>query len=315
MTQIPLAGGAEFDRIRAIAAALGARARELGNDTALVRLGTTTIALSADVSVEGVHFRREWLSLEEIGWRAAAAALSDLAAAGAEPVGLLAALTVPAREPVSSFVTLMQGVGAAVEAVGGKVLGGDLSQGDALALALTVIGTAARPLTRAGAQPGDAVWVTGTLGGSRAALTELLARREPAAGARARFAHPEPRIAWGRWLAEQGVHAMLDVSDGLAGDAGHLAAASSVAIRIELERLPLDPDAAAAAAHAGEPAPVFAAKGGEDYELLVAAAGDWAAPPGAPVPLTRIGEVRAGSGLTLTLEGRPVALAGYEHFA
>lgn len=313
MTETALGGGGEFDRIRAIAAALGTRARELGNDTALVRLGETTVALSADVSVEGVHFRREWLSLEEIGWRAAAAALSDLAASGAEAIGVLAALTLPAREPVSSFVELMQGVGAAADAVGGKVLGGDLSRGDAIALALTVIGTAATPVKRSGAAPGDGVWVTGELGGARAALTAFLAGREPDPGARARFARPEPRLAWGRWLAAQGAKAMLDVSDGLAGDAGHLAAASGVAIRIQLERVPCHAAVPAEAQRADEPAAVFAAKGGEDYELLVVLPAGFSG--GAGFPLTRIGEVRAGAGLGLELDGRPVVLAGYEHFA
>jgi thiamine-monophosphate kinase len=313
VTGIPLAGGAEFDRIRAIATALGSRARELGNDTALVKLGETTVALSADVSVEGVHFRREWLSLEEIGWRASAAALSDLAASGAEPIGVLAALTIPAGEPVSTFVSLMQGVGAAADAVGGKVLGGDLSRGDALALALTVIGTAARPVKRSGAEPGDLVWVSGQLGGARAALTAFLAGREPDAGARDRFARPLPRIEAGRWLAAHGAKAMLDVSDGLAGDAGHLAAASGVAIRIALERIPCHAAVAAEAAQAGEPAPVFAAKGGEDYELLVVLPPDH---QGAEqFALRQIGVVRAGEGLTLELGGRPVVLSGYEHFA
>lgn len=313
MTETPLGPGAEFDRIRAIAAALGGRARELGNDTALVRLGGTTVALSVDVSVEGVHFRREWLTLEEIGWRAAAAALSDLAASGAEVVGVLAALTIPASEPISSFVSLMQGVGAAADAVGGKVLGGDLSRGDAIALALTVIGTTQTPARRSGARPGDGVWVTGALGGSRAALTALLAGREPDVAARVRFSRPEPRIAWGRWLAAQGAHAMLDLSDGLAGDAGHLAAASGAALHLTLERLPVHPAVLREAALAGEPAAVFAAKGGEDYELLVALPAGF--PGGADFPLTRIGEVRPGAGLHLELDGGPVVLSGYEHFA
>ena len=313
MKDIPLAGGAEFDRIRAIATALGSRARELGNDTALVKLGETTVALSADVSVEGVHFRREWLSFEEIGWRASAGALSDLAASGAEPIGVLAALTIPAGEPMSTFISLMQGVGAAADAVGGKVLGGDLSRGDALALALTVIGTAAKPVKRSGAEPGDLVWVTGELGGARAALTAFLAGREPDALARERFARPRPRIEAGRWLAAHGAKAMLDVSDGLAGDAGHLAAASGVAIRIVLERVPCHPAVAAEAAAAGEPAPVFAAKGGEDYELLVVLPPDHPGTKG--FPLRQIGAVRAGEGLTLELGGQPVVLSGYEHFA
>ena len=286
-----------------------------GNDTALVKLGGTTVALSADVSVEGVHFRREWLALEEIGWRAAAGALSDLAAAAAEVVGVLAALTIPADEPVGTFVSLMEGVGAASDAVGGKVLGGDLSRGEAIALALTVLGTAERPLTRAGGRPGDGVWVTGELGGARAALTAWLAGREPDTGARVRFARPEPRIAWGRRLAAQGAHAMLDVSDGLAGDAGHLAAASRLAVRIELERVPCHPAVRREAAAAGEPPAIFAAKGGEDYELLVALPPDFSGAEGDDFPLTRIGELRDGSGLLLSLDGEPVVLSGYEHFA
>ena len=315
MSNTPLAGGAEFDRIRAIATALGDRARELGNDTALVKLGDSTVALSADVSVEGVHFRREWLSLEEIGWRAAAAALSDLAAAGAEPVGVLAALTLPEREPQPSFVALMDGVGAAAAAVGGKVLGGDLSRGGAIQLAITVIGTAARPVRRAGATPGDGVWVTGELGGARAALTAFLAGREPDAAARARFARPEPRISAGRWLAEHGARAMLDVSDGLAGDAGHLAAASGVAMLLDLDRVPCHPAVPAEAARIGEAPPVFAAKGGEDYELLVVLPPEYSGGALAPFALQRIGEVRAGAGLELQLAGEPVVLSGYEHFA
>src|ERR1043166_2447108 len=169
MSNTPLAGGAEFDRIRAIATALGDRARELGNDTALVKLGDSTVALSADVSVEGVHFRREWLSLEEIGWRAAAAALSDLAAAAAEPVGVLAALTVPSREGTGTFTALMDGVAAAAGAVHGVVLGGDLSRGESIAIAITVAGITERKLGRCGARPGDGVWVTGELGGAGAA--------------------------------------------------------------------------------------------------------------------------------------------------
>ena len=313
MTEIPLAGGAEFDRIRAIAAALGSRARALGNDTALVKLGGTTVALSADVSVEGVHFRREWLSLEEIGWRAAAAALSDLAASAAEVVGVLAALTIPATEPPGSFVALMEGVGAAAEAAGGKVLGGDLSRGDVLQLAITVLGTAARPLTRVGARPGDGVWVTGTLGGARAALTAWLRGAAPDPAARQRFARPEPRLGEGRWLAGHDARAMLDLSDGLAGDAGHLAAASGVAVRLELELTPRHSAVSDEAERQGEPAPVFAAKGGEDYELLVVLPPEFDGLP--PFPLTKVGEVLPGAGLSLRLSGRPLELTGYEHFS
>lgn len=312
MTAIPLGSGPEFDRIRAIAAALGSSARGLGDDCAFVPLGDEWLALSTDVSVERVHFRREWLSLEEIGWRAAASALSDLAAAGAiEPLAL-AALTMPAGEGTDSFVNLMRGVGAALGASGGLVVGGDLSRGDAIALAITVIGRTRRVMSRRGAEPGDGLWVTGELGGARAALTAWNAGETPATGARVRFARPEPRLAAGRWLVDHGAKAMLDLSDGLAGDAKHLAAASSVALLIDLGTLPIDPRVADATI-GSEPPAVFAARGGEDYELLVAMPEEFEG--GAEFRLTRIGRVAPGRGVTLTLDGRPVALAGYDHFA
>lgn len=313
MTTIAMGGGPEFDRIRAVLAALGPRAEGLGSDVGWFTAGGAEVAVSTDVSVEGVHFRRNWLSLEEIGWRAAAAALSDLAAAGAAVSGLLAAVTLRPDEPAESLVALMRGADAACDAVGGRILGGDLSRGEAMALAMTVVGTAGRRLSRKGARPGDGVWVTGGLGGARAALAAWNAGRMPAASARARFARPEPRIAWGRRLADAGATAMVDLSDGLAADAGHLAAASGVALTIRLESLPLDPAVGAEALAAGEAPAAFAARGGEDYELLVTL------PPGVDgVPetvLSRIGTVEAGAGVRLLLGGRAVAIAGYDHFA
>ena len=315
VTSTPLGRGREFDRIRAIAAALGPRAPELGNDCAFIKTGDTTLALTTDVSVEGIHFRREWLSLEEIGWRAAVASLSDLAAAGADPIGVLVALTVPGGEGEPTFTSVMSGVGDAVALAGGTVLGGDLSRGAAISLAVTAVGAAPRPMRRSGAGPGNDVWVTGALGGARAAVAAWNAGREPDPGARARFARPEPRISAGRWLAAHGATAMLDLSDGLAGDAGHLAAASRVTIRIQLERLPCHPAVPAEARAAGEPAPVFAARGGEDYELLVALPPEVL--PDAGIALTRIGRVEAGDigGSVLELGGHQVSLASYDHFA
>lgn len=313
MSSTPLGAGAEFDRIRAIVAALGPRAEHLGNDVAWVALGAVQLAISTDVSVDMVHFRREWLSLEEIGWRAAAAALSDLAAAGASVIGVMAAVTLPTGDGSATTTRLMQGVDSAVASVGGTVLGGDLSRGETLSLAITVVGRADRRTTRAGGQPGDGLWVTGALGGSRAALTAWTAGREPAPDARIRFVHPEPRLAWGRWLVEQGATAMLDLSDGLAGDAGHLAAASGVAVHVSLESLPVHPAVATEAATTGEPPAVFAARGGEDFELLAAM------PPAfigsVEVPVTRIGWLRAGADVTFELNGRRVDVRGYDHFA
>jgi thiamine-monophosphate kinase len=309
----PLGPGPEFDRIRAIAEALGADAPGLGDDCALLEVGGRWLALSIDAAVEGVHFRRDWLTLEEIGWRAAAGGLSDLAAVGAEPAGALVALTVPRSSPPGQEVALMRGVAAACRTVGGQVLGGDLTGGDGLVVTVSVVGWAERPLRRRGARPGDGVWVTGTLG-ARAALAAWSAGRAPLPGSRAAFARPEPRIAAGRWLAGAGATAMIDLSDGLAGDAAHLASAGGVGLEIELERLPLGAGVAEEAAAAGEPAPAFAARGGEDYELLVTLP-PGGPPGGSPAPLTRIGTVVPGSGARLTLDGRPLALRSFDHFA
>jgi thiamine-monophosphate kinase len=313
MSELRLGPGPEFDRIRAIAAALGDRASGLGGDVAYLEVGGRHLALSTDLSVEGVHFRRDWLGFEEIGWRAASAALSDLAAAGAQPIGVLAALTVPAREGTGTFTALMDGVAAAAGAVHGVVLGGDLSRGGAIALAITVAGIAERKLERRGARPGDGVWVTGELGGAGAALAAWTAGRPPDPAARARFARPEARIAAGAWLAAHGATAMMDLSDGLAGDAEHLAAASAVHLHIGLERLPVHPAVPAEARAAGEPPQLFAARAGEDYELLVALPPGF--PGGAGFPLARIGEVEDGRGVRFELDGRAHALAGFDHFA
>lgn len=320
MTGVPLGPGAEFDRIRAIADALGPDAAGLGDDCAVLPPGFGEVVLSTDMSVEGVHFRREWLSLEEIGWRAASAALSDLAAAGAEAVGVTVSIGAPRATPADDLAEMMRGVRAAAAAVGARVLGGDLSLAPALVLDVTVVGRAPRPVGRGGAKPGDGLWVTGTLGGARAALLAWESGAQPSAGARRRFARPEPRIAEGRWLAAHGVHAMLDLSDGLGGDAAHLAAASGVRVDLALEQVPVHPDVVAIALARGEPLQAFAARGGEDYELLVAlpkgfdeaAARRFQQDTG--TVLTSIGRIRRGSGVSSTFAGVSVSLPGHDHF-
>jgi thiamine-monophosphate kinase len=307
-----LGGGAEADRIRGIYARLGSAAYGLGDDCALLRADKATIALSIDLSIEGVHFRREWLSLPEIGYRAAVAALSDLAAEGARAAGLLVSLALPADRPAGEAAEVMGGVGEASAFAGAKVLGGDLSRAPQLIVDVCAVGTAPRPVRRIGAEPGDGVWVTGRIGGSALALRDHLAGRRPAAEVAERFARPEPRLAGGQWLASQGAHAMIDVSDGLSTDAGHLAAASGVAVEIALERIPC---------WGGVP-PLLAVTSGEEYELLVAlppAFGETQARAFAGLvglPLTRIGACTPGAGVRFTDRGVPVnPSAGYDHFA
>jgi len=313
MTAVPLGPGPEFDRIRAIARALGDRAAGLGDDCAVLPGGPESICLSIDLSVEGVHFDRRWLVPTEIGWRATAAALSDLAAVGASVDGGLVGVSAPRSDPPELFVDLMRGVGDAVQSVGGHVLGGDLTGGDRLTVSVTVVGRAVRPVMRSGARPGDGVFVSGTLGGARAALVRWQAGGSPDPAARARFVRPEPRIALGRWLADHGATAMLDLSDGLAGDARHLAAASGAHLEIDLAAIPIGAGVPAAAG--SEDPAAFAAQGGEDYELLVTLPGGFV-PAAAPAPgLVRIGSVSSGTGVRFFRDSRDVDLAGFDHFA
>jgi thiamine-monophosphate kinase len=316
-----LGPGREFDRVRRIAAALGSRATGLGDDCAVLAPADAVLVASTDVSVEGVHFQRDWLSLEEIGWRATAAALSDLAADGAEAGGVLVALTVPGDAADEDVVAAMAGAGAAAAEVGAKVVGGDLSSGPVWSLAVTVVGWVSEPVTRAGARPGDGVWVTGELGGPRAALEAWRRGDEPPAEARRAFAHPLPRIHAGRWLARHGARAMIDLSDGLGADAGHVAAASGAAVALELDHVPVAASAVAEARRLGVAPEQFAAESGEEYELLVALPETFVADDVlafrsvSGLALTRVGEVRSGAGVQARLGGRPVALAGYDHFA
>lgn len=314
---LPLGAGGEFDRLRTIFKRLGSRGRGLGDDTALVDLGGRTLAVSIDLSLEGVHFRTEWLGWQEIGWRATAAALSDLAAEGARPIGVLVSLGLPrarrgrAAARVDPGAELMAGVGAAARSVGASVLGGDLVRSPRYLVDVCVLGLVARPVRRSGARPGDGVWVTGRLGGASLALAALRTGRLLTPTLRRRFARPAPRIAAGRWLARHGAHAMIDLSDGLAGDARHLAAASRVQVAIALEDVPCWPGAT----------PALAVRSGEEYELLVVLPRTFSARlarafhRATGVALTRIGRCATGAGVRLTRGGRTVAApAGFDHF-
>lgn len=303
---LALGPGGEFDLIRDFVRRWGAAARGVGGDCAELDVPAgERLIVSTDSSVEHVHFRRRWLSAHEIGYRATAAALSDLAAAAATPIGLLLALTAPAAWR-SELGAIAEGVADAAMAAGAPIVGGDVTAGAVLSLTVTVLGRARRPLSRRGARSGDAVYVTGWLGGPGAALRALLAGAEPDAAHRARFAHPEPRLQEARWLAARGARAAIDLSDGLAADARHLAAASAVRVRLETERVPRMPGVDVRDALAS----------GEEYELLVTA------PPGLDVaafrdafglPLTMVGTVLPGG--EPGVEARVDLPGGHDHFS
>jgi thiamine-monophosphate kinase len=312
-----LGPGREFDRIRAMAARWKDRAHGLGDDCAFIEAGGERLAVSIDLSIEDVHFRRAWLTPGEIGYRAAAAALSDLAAVAAQPMALLLSLGVPDDYPDENLFALTDGVGDAAGDAGALVVGGDMSGSEKLVLDCCVIGRAGTEIRRKGARPGDRIALTGALGGPLAALTAWQAGRDPEPEARWRFARPAQRHDAARFLLAQRARAMIDVSDGLGGDLGQLLAASGVGAHIDVGKIPVMPVARAAAERLGEPAWRFAARSGEEYELLAALPPDVtdAELAKAPVPVAVIGVIEEEPGLRASLEGGAVHMpGGHSHF-
>lgn len=285
-----------------------------GDDAAVARPHGAVSVTSIDAVVDGVHFRRENWPPRAIGRKAVGAALSDLAAMGALAGEIYVAAGLPGDFDEHSFDELTHGIAEASAASGALVAGGDLVAAGELWLSVTVVGYAAggdSVLTRSGAQGGDLVVVTGTLGGSARAL-ELI---EQGAGeddpATAKQFSPEPRIAAGGALAEGGATAMIDVSDGVARDALHLGEASDAMLAIELARLPLA---------VGVTDPAYAATSGEEYELLATIPEDRFEDAERAVAetgtgLTVIGRVTAGRGCRLVdAAGAEVRLGGFDHF-
>ncbi|MFQ5537428.1 MAG: thiamine-phosphate kinase [Gemmatimonadota bacterium] len=318
--RVPLGRGREFDAIRRFIAQQGPLPPEVrlgpGDDAAVVSGGWT---VSTDLSVEGVHYRREWILDREVGYRATAAALSDLAAMGANAVGILASVAAPLDGGVD-LDAVQAGIAEAARIFDAGVLGGDLSGSPGpLVVDITALGRTHWPILRSGAEPGDELWVTGPLGAAAAAVRIWKEGGEPSPELRRRFARPIPRIREACCLVEEErTHALIDISDGLVGDAGHLAAAGGVRVVIEAARVPVHP--AAAAAVGREEALALALHGGEDYELL------FAAPVGLVNPerflrhfqveLVRVGRVEEGSGVWLDEgegEPRPAVWGGYDH--
>lgn len=289
-----------------------------GDDAAITVPGGAT-ATSVDALIEGIHFRREHSSLAQIGRKALATSLSDLAAMGAEPGEAYVVLGVPADLDEDGCLELLDGLAEVAAATGTTLAGGDVSRAGELALAITVVGHAARPellVTRGGAQVGDALVLTGEIGAAAAGLLLLerpeLATALPAATAerlRERQLEPKPRLRAGRALAAAGATAMIDLSDGLGGDAGHLAERSAVGVRIDAASLPLADGVAELAAATGRGAVELAVSGGEDYELLAALPAERVAEATAALKeeggtaLTPVGEAVAGSAVEIRLPG------------
>lgn len=312
-------------RVRERLPEAGRRVRTGSGDDAAVTVPGGATATSVDALVEGVHFSRRTASLGQIGAKALASALSDLAAMGAEPGEAYVALTVPADLDEDGCLEALDGMIELAQRTGTTLAGGDVSRGPALSFAVTVIGHAPSPellVYRSGARPGDALVVTGELGGAAAGLllADLADPGLPQATVdrlRRRQLEPTPRLDAGRALAVAGATAMIDVSDGLGGDAGHLAAAGGVGLRIDAAALPVAEGVAEVAAAAGRDPLQMAVAGGEDYELLAtlpsAGLGLEDLGGSAGVAVTRIGEVVAGRGVEIKLPGgRSLEPGGYD---
>jgi thiamine-monophosphate kinase len=280
-------------------------------------------AISTDMLVEGVDFTRGSMSLEDAGWRAMAANVSDLAAMGARPVLATVALGLPQGSRLEEVLEIYRGLAGCAARYKLVIAGGDLSRADAIAIAITVVGEV-RPSnvkTRAGGRPGDVLAVTGALGAARAGL-ELTREFIPLEGleeeALRAFRRPEARVAEGRFFAaSRNVRAMMDLSDGLATDVRRVAAASGCGA--ELDNIPVAESARAFCSARKEDPQRFALFGGEDFELLVAIrarafphlAARYKAHFGRD--LATVGVLRAQKGVAWN--GEPLEFSGWDHFA
>ncbi|HSL00711.1 MAG TPA: thiamine-phosphate kinase [Rubrobacteraceae bacterium] len=307
----------EFELIRRIAGKLPQIPPEvlvpIGDDCAVLRLGEQTWAAASDMLVFGHHFE-EWAEPEDVGYKAVAVNVSDVAAMGGTPRFILA--SGGADDPESTY-RCMEGVLEACGQFGVYPLGGDTTRADALTVDVAILGElAAPPVLRSGARVGDLLAVTGELGASAAGFLALESGAPGPERLVRRHLRPEPRAAAGFAAARLGVSAMIDLSDGLASDVRHVCEKSGMGCRVDLDLLPVASDTRELALSLGRDPEELAASGGEDYELLVSARERVvdALARQVEVPVTVIGEVTDG-GVLFEREGVPVeGLSGWDHF-
>lgn len=283
-----------------------------GDDAAVVAATDGRVVAATDVLAEGVHFRLDWSTPEQVGRKAAAVNLADVAAMGAVPTALLVGFAGPGSTPAAVAQGIADGMWREASLVGAGIVGGDMVRADRIVLSVTVLGDlqGRRPVTRAGARPGDVVAVCGRLGWAAAGLA-VLGRgfRSPVAVVNAQRV-PEPPYAAGPQAADAGATAMIDISDGLLADLGHVAAASGVGIDLRSASLPVHQRLLDVASALGADPLRWVLTGGEDYALAATF------PPADPVPAdwTVIGTVQPGS--AVLVDGRPFdgADAGWAHW-
>jgi thiamine-monophosphate kinase len=283
-----------------------------GDDAAMVAAPDGRVLASTDVLVEGVHFRLDWSTPEQVGRKAAAVNMADIAAMGASPTALLVGLCCPPDTLSLVAEGLAAGLWAEAAAAGAGVVGGDVVSGPAVVLSVTVLGDlrGREPVTRSGARPGDLLALAGRLGWAAAGLAVLRRGfRSPVEVVGAQRV-PSPPYAAGPVAADAGATAMIDVSDGLLADLGHVALASGVALDIRADAVPLASRLVEVAAALGADARRWVLTGGEDHALAAAFPAGTVLPEG----WVEIGSVAEGSGVTV--DGRPYdGAAGWDHFA
>ena len=282
-----------------------------GDDAAVVRLGADRLVVSTDMLVQDRHFRLEWSSPEEIGHKAAAQNFADLTAMAARPIALTAAIALPSETPVDWVLGVVDGLVAEADALGAAVVGGDVTRASAITISVTALGVpvGSRLVRRAGAVPGDVVAVCGRLGWAAAGLA-VLGRgfRSPRVVVDA-HRRPRPPYEAGALAAAAGATAMIDVSDGLLADLGHIATASGVQIVLDVDRLPIDdPIRETASAFNADPLG-WVVSGGDDHAL----AATFPAGQMLPAGFVAVGEVVEGSGVEVP-GYRHIGAPGFDHF-
>jgi thiamine-monophosphate kinase len=294
----------------------------IGDDAAAWQGEGSVQLATVDSLVQDVHFSSSFTPWADLGWKALAVNLSDIAAMGGVPRYALVALALPDHTEVADVTSLYQGMMELAQASGVVIIGGNISRAPLVIITVTVLGKTNSMLTRSAARPGEQAAVTGYLGGAAAGLEILNKHLQLDPGAaealKRAFLRPHPRLEEGQLLAKQGVRAAIDISDGLISDLGQICQQSRVGARIEIDRVPVHP---AAKASPGDKSLELALSGGEDYELLFTASSEviGRVKRAAACPITIIGEITAGNIGEVALvdsQGKPFSMAkrGWEHF-